>query len=284
MERRSYQVDAIHCGGCERAVREGLSALEGVEEVAPDARAKTVTVVFAPERVGEGQVRARLADLGFPVVERRDADGAPRAPADVARFLLLVLAVAAVALAGYVGYVVYPRFDLPAVEGVAVLGLAAAAGVASFFSPCSFPLLLGLLGRQAGRRARGGPGAQAHGGPDAQPRGGPDARPRPAVFGGALALGAGAFLLLAGVLIAAGGGVVFEQVTFASPAGIAIRGVVGVLLVILGLVQVGVVPSPFHRVEQAARPVLRRQARLRRRHPVLGYGLFGFGYVLAGFG
>jgi hypothetical protein len=54
------------------------------------------------------------------------------------RYGLLAVAVVVVGLAGYLGYVVYPRFDLPAVEGAALLGLAAAAGIASFFSPCSF--------------------------------------------------------------------------------------------------------------------------------------------------
>ena len=62
------------------------------------------------------------------------------------------------------------------------------------------------------------------------------------------------------------------------------RAIIGVLLVVLGLVQVGLLPTPFHAVEGAARPLLRQQARLRRDRPVAGYGLFGFGYLLAGFG
>ena len=73
-------------------------------------------------------------------------------------YLLLALAVGVVALAGYGGYVLYPRFDLPAVEGAALLGLAAAAGLGSFFSPCSFPLLVALLGRAPGADSeRSGP-------------------------------------------------------------------------------------------------------------------------------
>jgi cytochrome c-type biogenesis protein len=182
------------------------------------------------------------------------------------RYALLVAGLAIVAVAGYAGYVVYPRFELPPVEGAAVFGLAAAAGVASFFSPCSFPLLLAILGRHASARARGGAGS-------------------PALFGGALAVGAAGFLLLAGLLIAAGAGVFFQQVTFDSAAGIAIRAIVGVLLVGFGLVQVGLIRTPvFHAVERTAQPLMRRQARLRRQHPVAGYALFGFGYVLAGFG
>jgi hypothetical protein len=73
-------------------------------------------------------------------------------------YLLLTFAVGLVALAGYGGSVLYPRFDLPAVAGAALLGLAAAAGLGSFFSPCSFPLLVALLGRAPGGDAdTGGP-------------------------------------------------------------------------------------------------------------------------------
>ena len=61
---------------------------------------------------------------------------------------LLTLAVLLVALVGYAGYALYPRFNLAAAGGTGLLLLAAGAGVASFFSPCSFPLLATLLARQ----------------------------------------------------------------------------------------------------------------------------------------
>lgn len=184
-----------------------------------------------------------------------------------ARYLLLVLASVAVALAGYVGYVVYPRFELPAATGAALLFLAAAAGVASFFSPCSFPLLVSILGRTpaavetSGRRSR-----------------------RPLLFAAALALGAAAFLLLAGVLIALAGGALFQDVTFTSTAGRVIRAVVGALLVVLGLIQLNRLRVSFRRVEPAVHGFLKEQAAFRRRRPLPGFFVFGFGYVLAGFG
>lgn len=182
------------------------------------------------------------------------------------RYLILVVAVVVVAVAGYVGYFVYPRFDLPAADGLGLLGLAAAAGVASFFSPCSFPLLVTLLARQAVDDAEHGRSA------------------RPAVFGSSLALGAALFMLLAGLVIAFGGEALFAGVTFTSTAGITIRVVVGVLLVSLGLIQLGVIPVSMHAVSRVAQPLLRSQARMRRKRPVAGFAVFGFGYVLAGFG
>jgi cytochrome c-type biogenesis protein len=171
-----------------------------------------------------------------------------------------------VAAGGFVGYVLYPRFDFPGVEGVGLLGLAAAAGVASFFSPCSFPLLVTLLARQAVADSEAGRPA------------------RPAIFGASLALGAAVFMLMAGLVIALGGEALFAGVTFTSTTGITIRVVVGVLLIFLGLIQIGVVPLSMHAVSGVVQPLLKQQARLRRERPVLGFTMFGFAYVLAGFG
>lgn len=190
----------------------------------------------------------------------------PSARGDRNRYLILVAGVVLVAVAGFAGYLLYPRFDLPAVEGAALLGLAAAAGVAALFSPCSFPLLVTLLARQAVTDS------------------GPGSSPRPAVFGGSLALGAALFMLLAGAVVALGGEALFAGVTFTSTAGITIRVVVGLLLIFLGLIQIGVVPLSMHTVSRAAHPLMRGQARLRRDRPVAAFAMFGFGYVLAGFG
>jgi cytochrome c biogenesis protein CcdA len=177
------------------------------------------------------------------------------------RFALLAGTVAVAALAGYAGYVAYPRFDLPASVGAGLLALAAGAGVASFFSPCAFPLLLTLLGRQV----RGRPVAAVG-------------------FAATFSVGAVAFLLALGGLIAAGGAGIAASVTFTSGAGIAIRVVVGLALVLLGLIQSEVVPLSFHTVELLTRPLSEAQARLRRDHPVAGVALFGFGYLAIGFG
>src|ERR671911_3017045 len=76
------------------------------------------------------------------------------------RYWLLAAGLVLAGLAGYLGYVAFPRFDLAAGVGAGLLVLAAAAGVASFFSPCSFPLLVTLLPREGaddaevGRQAR----------------------------------------------------------------------------------------------------------------------------------
>jgi cytochrome c biogenesis protein CcdA len=182
-------------------------------------------------------------------------------------YAILALSTVAVALIGYLGYVSYPRFDLPAGTGATLLVLAAGAGIASFFSPCSFPLLLSMLARPLAAEAREG-------------------RPfrKAAMFAAGLSVGASAFLVVVGLGIAAGASTYFDDVTFTSTAGITIRIVVGLLLITLGLIQLEVLPISFRRFEPAMHGYLRRQAQVRRRRPVVGFTLFGFGYLLAGFG
>jgi cytochrome c biogenesis protein CcdA len=188
-------------------------------------------------------------------------------PARGLSYALLALATAAVALIGYLGYVFYPRFDLPAGTGATLLVVAAGAGIASFFSPCSFPLLLSMLARPIAAEAEAG-------------------RPfrKAATFAAALSLGASVFLVAVGLAIAAGASTYFDDVTFTSTAGITIRIVVGTLLITLGLIQLNLLPISFRRFAPAMHGYLRRQAQVRRRRPLVGFTLFGFGYLLAGFG
>jgi cytochrome c biogenesis protein CcdA len=176
---------------------------------------------------------------------------------------MLAIGVTFVALAGYAGYVLYPRFGLPSVSGGALLVLAAGAGIASFFSPCSFPLLATVLAREAGvERATG----------------------RALSFAAALSLGAAAFLAIAGVAVAFGAGALFAGVTFTSVAGKTIRTLVGLGLIVLALIQLGAINVSFHGIDRLVRPLMRMQTVERRERPTLGYAVLGFGYVLAGFG
>lgn len=180
-------------------------------------------------------------------------------------YWLLTALVAVIALAGYAGYVLYPRFDLAAVEGLGLLGLAASAGVASFFSPCSFPLLVTLLA--------------GHSTDDME-----DGSQGPTVFGASLALGAALFIAVVGVAIAIGGAALFGGVTFASTPGRIIRLITGTLLVVLGLGQAGILGFSMHGISRILQP--RVGSRIGRRHEAAWprFTIFGFGYVLAGFG
>lgn len=167
-----------------------------------------------------------------------------------------------VGMAGYGIYHFYPRFDLPVLYGVPLTVLAAGAGLASFFSPCAFPLLLAFLaGEKANRSSEHSPWRFAFG----------------------LATGAGLFLLLLGGVFLAGGMAFARNVTFGSTVGIGLRVVMGGLFMVLGLVQVGWISDrPFRMVQRRVVPSSNQRHEIR---PSFG-GLvtFGFGYILAGFG
>jgi cytochrome c-type biogenesis protein len=188
-------------------------------------------------------------------------------PTGIWWYLLLAGGVVLLALAGYTGYVLYPRFGLPAVEGASLLLLAVAAGIGSFFSPCSFPLLVALLGRASEIQAVNSRSFR-----------------KAFTFALALALGATTFLLISGAVLALGGEALFAGVTFASTQGRIIRAIVGTGLIILGLIQLGRIPLSLEVVGRLATPLMKTQARERRRRPFLAFAILGFAYPLAGFG
>ena len=254
MRTEDIEVESIHCTSCEKTIRAGLTRLDGIEQVTPDHRTQMVAVTFDPRLTDIASIRARLVELGFPPASAPAPVSAP-----VLRWWLLVGGVGFAGLVGYLAYVAYPRFDLGGADLTAAVGLGAVAGVASFFSPCSFPLLLAILARREGSVSRLSAAAATAG-------------------------GAAVFLMILGSVLFIGGGALVSQVTFDSPVGIALRVVVGVVLVGLGLMQAGVLVNRIPGLKGVSSGLLRRQASLRRRRPVIGHALFGFSYVLAGFG
>lgn len=68
MANRTFQVEDIHCGGCEGAIRNALTRLEGVSEVRPDHATNKVDVAFDDQRVDDQAIAERLDLAGYPVV------------------------------------------------------------------------------------------------------------------------------------------------------------------------------------------------------------------------
>jgi copper chaperone len=62
-ETLSYTVPAMHCGHCERAVKEEVSAVAGVTEVAVDLETKIVTVTGSA--FDDTAVRAAIEEAGY---------------------------------------------------------------------------------------------------------------------------------------------------------------------------------------------------------------------------
>ena len=182
-----------------------------------------------------------------------------------ARMTLLVVVTLIVGIAGYVGFRVFRQFDVGGASGVGLIVVAATVGIASFFSPCSFPLLLTTLSRQAATDS--------------------DHRMRGALrFAAGASIGAVAFVGAFGLVLSLGGGVIAQQFTFASTQGRILRVVVGVFLIVMGLAQLGRVRIPFGNLAQLAQPIDRRRAAIGDETKFSSNILYGFGYLIAGFG
>lgn len=179
------------------------------------------------------------------------------------------LVAAAIAALGVLGFVIFGSISDSQGGGAGLLVLAAGAGVASFFSPCSFPLLVTMLARPVAAEAEAS-GRRAY--------------RKALTFASAMSVGATAFLLVFGAIIALGGDALFGGLSFTGASGRILRGALGALLIALGLIQLNRLPISFRRFEPAMHGFLGRQAKLRRRHPFRGFTLFGFGYLAAGFG
>lgn len=182
------------------------------------------------------------------------------------RALLTVLAVTIVAVAGYGGFRLAARLDLGTEAGAGVVALAVVTGFAVFFSPCSFPLLVALLA---------GPDRAAHA-----------RRRRRESFTTALAMGAGAsmFLLAVGVVVGLAGETVVQSVGFSTAPGRILRGGVAAIVIVAGLTQLGVIQLPFWRVTRFAQPIERQRVNISDRHQHAAQVLYGFGFIVAGFG
>jgi len=62
-EALTYSVPAIHCAHCALSIREEVSEVEGVEDVAVDLDTKVVTV--SGTAVDDRAVRAAIEDAGY---------------------------------------------------------------------------------------------------------------------------------------------------------------------------------------------------------------------------
>jgi copper chaperone len=62
-ETATYTVPGMHCGHCERAVSEELSAVAGVESVGVDLESKRVIVVGS--ELDDAKLRAAIDEAGY---------------------------------------------------------------------------------------------------------------------------------------------------------------------------------------------------------------------------
>ena len=175
------------------------------------------------------------------------------------RFGATALGLAVVGIAGYIGFIAFVGSERTTASGVMVL--AAGTGFAAFFSPCSFPLLLTFLTRRS-------------------------ADSRGAALVSALRVAAGSAMLLATVaaIMALGGVALGAVVEFDSIPGRLFRLGVGLALVLFGLRQAGLWSVRMRWLDRIAGSSARLFDPRRPANPGSRDVVYGFGYLLAGFG
>jgi len=62
-ETVTYEVPTIHCAHCAMSIREEVSAVEGVDDVAVDLESKVVTI--RGSALDDAALRAAIAEAGY---------------------------------------------------------------------------------------------------------------------------------------------------------------------------------------------------------------------------
>lgn len=68
MTKTVINVEGMACEHCVNAITKAVSALSGVEKVAVDLDAKTVTVDHDPEKAPVQKIKDEIEDQGYDVV------------------------------------------------------------------------------------------------------------------------------------------------------------------------------------------------------------------------
>jgi copper chaperone len=68
-EISSLKVEGMSCSHCENSVKKSVGALNGVEKVIVDLKAKKVTIEYDFERVNIQTIKDTIEDQGYEVKE-----------------------------------------------------------------------------------------------------------------------------------------------------------------------------------------------------------------------
>jgi len=69
MDTLTLRVTGMTCGGCENAVKRALARLDGVGLVTASHSEQQVSVSYDAGRVTPEQIKSKIADIGYAVVD-----------------------------------------------------------------------------------------------------------------------------------------------------------------------------------------------------------------------
>jgi len=68
MDKIVLNVEGMSCSHCEKAVKNVVSALDGVTGVTVDLKKKTVTVVYENSKVSTDRIKKEIEEQGYEVI------------------------------------------------------------------------------------------------------------------------------------------------------------------------------------------------------------------------
>ena len=68
METVSFNVPSISCSNCSNKIKNTLSFMQGVNNVAIDLKTQSVQVEYNPDSINPQQIKKEIAFLGYEVI------------------------------------------------------------------------------------------------------------------------------------------------------------------------------------------------------------------------
>lgn len=69
METTSFNVPSISCNVCSNKIQDGLKTINGIGDVSVDLKTKMVNVQYNPGEIQPQDIRRKVSDLGYEVVQ-----------------------------------------------------------------------------------------------------------------------------------------------------------------------------------------------------------------------
>ena len=69
LAKETIQIHGMSCAACVRRVEQGLTALDGVSDASVNLATEKALVEYDPDAVDAGDIKAKVADLGYEVIE-----------------------------------------------------------------------------------------------------------------------------------------------------------------------------------------------------------------------
>ena len=68
VEKKSFSVEGMTCGHCQKSVEDGLNSIEGISSTKVNLKKERANIVFDPQAVTLEEVKKKIEELGYKAV------------------------------------------------------------------------------------------------------------------------------------------------------------------------------------------------------------------------